>query len=164
MKLAMKPKRWLVTLHILFAAIMVGNMVTFLILSITAATSASDQLVTSCYQIMHVLAGTSIRASTIGTAITGILLAIWTKWGLFQFYWIIVKQALTLLLIGLNLWGLYIWTLQAVDLSADNPAMNLTTTYLWTGILLQLVSLIFLYVISVFKPWGKRKSLIVKKG
>ncbi|MCR2822276.1 hypothetical protein [Lederbergia panacisoli] len=80
MQLSITGKRWLLTIHLIFSAIMLGNMVTFLILSITAASTGSEQLVSSCYQIMHVLSKTSVRASTIGTFVSGILLSMWTKW------------------------------------------------------------------------------------
>lgn len=161
MKLSMTSKRGLLTVHILFAAIMFGNMVTFLILSITAATTENAQLIKSCYQIMHVLASTSVKASTIGTTVTGILLSIWTKWGLFQFYWIIAKQIITIMLIGFNLWGIYAWTLQAlsrVETITDQTNMFMLQIDLWIGITIQIISLIFIFTISVFKPWGRRKQ------
>lgn len=161
MKLSMTSKRGLLTIHILFAAIMFGNMVTFLILSITAATTENAQLIESCYQIMHVLASTSVKASTIGTTVTGILLSIWTKWGLFQFYWIIAKQIITIMLIGFNLWGIYAWTLQAlsrVETITDQTNMFMLQIDLWIGITIQIISLIFIFTISVFKPWGRRKQ------
>lgn len=157
----MTSKRGLLTVHILFAAIMFGNMVTFLILSITAATTENAQLIKSCYQIMHVLASTSVKASTIGTTVTGILLSIWTKWGLFQFYWIIAKQIITIMLIGFNLWGIYAWTLQAlsrVETITDQTNMFMLQIDLWIGITIQIISLIFIFTISVFKPWGRRKQ------
>nr|WP_249316562.1 hypothetical protein [Bacillus sp. FJAT-50079] len=143
-------------IHILFSAIMFGNMVTFLILSITIATTEDSSLIVSCYKVMHILSNSSIKASTIGTTITGILLCIWTNWGLFKYNWIIVKEILTLLLIGLNVWGMYAWTLDALNgVGAERLwGANLS---LWTGIILQIVSLIFIFAISIFKPWGKRK-------
>lgn len=76
MQLSITGKRWLLTIHLIFSAIMLGNMVTFLILSITAAGTENEQLVESCYQIMHVLSKSSVRASTIGTFVTGVLLSI----------------------------------------------------------------------------------------
>lgn len=160
MKLSMTPRRWLLTIHILFASIMFGNMVTFLILSITAVASEGS-LIQSCYQVMHVLANTSVKASTIGTTLTGILLSIWTKWGLFQFYWILAKEALTILFIGLNLWGIYVWTLQALN-NLDNPTFSAAQIELWIGVCVQLISLIFIVAISVFKPWGRRSNIKTK--
>ncbi|WP_099159207.1 hypothetical protein [Virgibacillus ndiopensis] len=157
MKLSITPRRWLITVHILFAAIMVGNMVTFLILSITVATTNDPQLMKSSYQIMHVLSKTSVKASTFGTIVTGILLSVLTKWGLFKFYWIIAKEALTIVPFVLNMWGMYYWTSDAIDMiqKSNNPMLQ---TELWTGIIIQLISLVLMFVLSVFKPWGKRQT------
>lgn len=163
MKLSMTARRSLITLHILFAAIMLGNMVTFLILSITSTATIDSSLKESCYTIMNVLSKTSIRASTIGTTITGILLSIWTKWGLFKFKWIIVKEILTVILIVLNVWGMYGLTLNALnEITQVGDGSNLFNPQLslWVGILIQLVSLIFIFAISVFKPWGQRKGVL----
>ncbi|MGP4039734.1 hypothetical protein ACTWP4_07520 [Gracilibacillus sp. D59] len=160
MKLSMTARRGLITLHILFAAIMLGNMVTFLILSITSTATADASLTESCYAIMHILSKTSIRASTIGTTITGILLSIWTKWGLFKFKWILVKEIFTVLLIVLNVWGMSGLTLNALhEITLVGDGLNSQFT-LWVGILIQLVSLIFIFAISVYKPWGQRKNIL----
>ncbi|WP_077324373.1 hypothetical protein [Virgibacillus siamensis] len=161
MKLSVKAKRWLLTAHILFSAIMFGNMVTFLILSITVASTNDGNLIESCYRIMHVLSSTSVKASTIATIITGILLSVLTKWGLFQFYWLIVKEVLTLMPLGLNLWGMYYWTMDAfriMQTSQDRAALFMVQTELWSGIIIQMLSLILIFVLSVFKPWGKRHA------
>ncbi|MGV3465454.1 MAG: hypothetical protein ACO1OT_09200 [Heyndrickxia sp.] len=131
-------------------------MIAFLIFSITVAVG-DQQTSIVCFHAMNILSETSVRASTIGTTITGILLCIWTKWGLFRYYWILAKEGLTLLVMGLNLWGMYSWTLQALMSVKDNNIIDfINQAYLWTGILLQIVSLIMMYVLSVFKPWGKR--------
>jgi hypothetical protein len=157
MKVTKTARKWVLILHILFSSIMLGNMVTFLILSITVATTNDLSLIRSCYTIMNVLSDSSIRASTIGATITGILLSVLTHFGLFKYWWIIVKELLTILLIGLNLWGMYLLTLDA--LQGVGVGEYETNFILWTGIVLQIISLIFIFVISKFKPWGKRKLI-----
>lgn len=145
--------------HIIFAAIMLGNMVAFLIFSIAAATANDEHIVQSCYQAMNILSKTSMRASTIGTTVTGILLCVWTKWGLFQYYWLLAKEGLTIFSIILNLWAMHVWTLDALhimQMGDRSEDLFFVQTELWTGIIFQILSLIFMYVISVFKPWGKR--------
>ena len=119
----------------------------------------------ACYTAMHTLAKTSVRASTIGTIVTGVLLSVWTHWGLFRYYWIIAKEVLTLVAILLGPVAMYVWTLPAVSLAwaqgleaMGNPAFIVNSEKLWIGIVLQLLSLILLFLLSVFKPWGKRKS------
>ncbi|WP_240511893.1 hypothetical protein [Paludifilum halophilum] len=78
-KLSMKQKRGLLLLHLIFSSILLGTMVGFLLLSITAANTGEEGVLKACYTAMHVLAKTTVRASTIGTVVTGVLLSVWTR-------------------------------------------------------------------------------------
>lgn len=164
-KLSLTQRRLLLTLHLLFAAIMLGVSVVFLILSITAAATNDEGLLKACFAIMHKLADTSLRISTIATLATGVLLSALTQWGFFKFYWIIVKEGLTLLSVVLGPIGMHFWTLKAVTLTSaegaralQDPAFNVNGSQLWIGIIVQIVSLAAMFAISVFKPWGSRKQ------
>jgi len=155
LKLSLKAKRGLLVIHCIFAAIMLGNMVVFLIFSFTISASNQQTIIEACQQSMHLLSRTSVKASTIGTTVTGILLSVWSKWGLFKFYWIIAKEGLTVLCIAINFWGMYAWMLAALQQkSADE--LFIVHAELWTGIIIQILSLVLMYVLSVFKPWGRR--------
>ncbi|WP_239696803.1 hypothetical protein [Paenibacillus oryzisoli] len=161
----MTKKKWMLSLHIVFAAIMLGTCVTFLILSITVASSSDSGLILSCYKAMHVLAGTSVRASVIGTIVTGVLLSLGTHWGLAKYNWIIAKEVLTVVAVIIGPIGMYIWTLKGISLMTDVGAESAyqgayvsNMFWLFIGIGLQLLSLIAMYLLSIFKPWGKRKS------
>jgi len=164
-KLSANGRKWLLIVHLLFAAIMLGVAVVFLILSIVAATASDIGIVRSCYNVMLMLADSSVRASTIGTLATGILLSVLTKWGLLRYYWIIAKEALSIVAIVLGPFGMHFWSLRAVALiQADggqalhSQAFVVNSGQLWTGIILQIVSLASMYVISVLKPWGVRRN------
>ncbi|PTM59670.1 DUF2269 family protein [Desmospora activa] len=165
-KLTVKQRKWLLSLHLLFAAILFGVTVAFLILTLTAANTRDPEVLQACYTSMHILAKTSVRASTIGTVVTGILLSVLTRWGLFRFYWIIAKEVLTLFSIGLGVVGMVVWTLQgitmttATDFHASNPAFIVNQQQLLVGIILQIIFLIAMFLLSVFKPCGKRKRSI----
>jgi len=163
-KLSVTQKRWLLKLHLVFSAIMLGVTTVFLFLSILAANSNDESVIIACFTIMHKLANTSVRYSTIATLLTGILLSVLTQWGLFKFYWIIVKEALTLISILLGPIGMYVWTLKAVTMTSvngvnpfQNPVFHVNSSQLQIGIILQIISLVLIFIISVFKPWGKRK-------
>lgn len=163
-KVGLRSKKWILCIHILFAAIMFGVTIAFLILSITAAVTTDEDVLKASYISMHLLAKTSVKASTIGTIVTGVMLSLFTHWGLFRYYWLIVKELLTFLSIGLSIVGIYLWSLKAVSIttvqglnSLHNPEFLVNRTYLFIGISLQIVSLITIFILSVFKPWGKRK-------
>lgn len=164
-RIGMTPKKLLLTLHILFSAIMFGVTIAFLILSIAAATSTDENILLASYTSMHLLAETSVRASTIGTVITGVLLSILTHWGLFRYYWIILKELLTILSIGLGIVGIYVWSLNGLEIinvqginAIQNPQFLVNRTYLFIGIGQQIISLGIMFFLSVFKPWGRRKK------
>ncbi|WP_103104512.1 hypothetical protein [Brevibacillus reuszeri] len=164
-KLSMNQKKWLLLAHLIFSSIMLGGAVIFLVLSIVAATSTDASIISACYQAMHALSKTSVRASTIGTIVTGVLLSVWTHWGLFRYYWLIAKEILTVFAIVLGPIGMYFWTLPASSSALpegigamENSAILLNSGQLWTGIILQILSLAIIFWLSVFKPWGKRKA------
>ncbi|MGI6127470.1 MAG: hypothetical protein ACOYEF_10975 [Planifilum sp.] len=166
-KLSVTQRRWLLTIHLLFSAILFGVSMVFLVLSIVAANTQDEGVLQACYASMHILAKTSVRASTIGTLATGILLSALTRWGLFNHYWLIAKEALTVLSILLGPVGMYFWTLKAFTWTSSkgfgalqDPAFLVNREQLWIGIGLQILSLAAVFAISVFKPWGTR----TKKG
>ncbi|PYI53865.1 hypothetical protein [Paenibacillus flagellatus] len=164
-KITLIQKKALLTLHIVFSGILLGCMVVFLILNITAAATSDPRVFQACYTVMLVLARSSVRASTIGAVVTGVLLSVLTHWGLVRYYWIIAKELLTLLSIGVGLVGIYVWSLRAFELSETagmnalhDPGFLANRLYLFTGVALQIVSLVALLALSVFKPWGKRAA------
>lgn len=86
------------------------------------------------------------------------------KWGLFKFYWVIAKEGLTLLSFVLGPVGMVYWTLKAVTLTSTEglsarqmAALSVNSAQLWTGIILQTISFVAMFVLSVFKPWGSRE-------
>lgn len=113
-QLSMKQKKWLLSLHLIFAGILLGETAVIVILSLTALFTDSWEVLQACYTILHLLARTGVRASTIGTVITGILLSVLTHWGMFRYYWIIVKEGLTLLSIAIGIVGFYVWSLKGL--------------------------------------------------
>ncbi|WP_312115688.1 hypothetical protein [Brevibacillus reuszeri] len=164
-KLSLNQKKWLLLAHLLFSSIMLGGAVIFLVLSIVAATTTDAGIIAASYRVMHVLSTTSVRASTIGTIVTGVLLSVWTHWGLFRYYWLIAKEVLTVFAIALGPIGMYVWTLPGSSAvmsdglgAMQNPSILVNSVQLWTGIILQVLSLAAIFLLSVFKPWGKRKS------
>ncbi|MEF3307075.1 hypothetical protein [Paenibacillus sp. GYB003] len=162
-KITNSQKKLLLAVHLLFASIMLGSMVIFLVMNITAAGTRNPELFQACYAVMLVLARSSVRASTIGTVVTGVLLSVLTHWGLLRYYWIIAKELLTVAAIGIGMVGIYVWTLKAADLSGrlgmdalHDPAFLANRVYLFAGVVFQIVSLAGMFLLSVYKPWGKR--------
>lgn len=172
-----KLTRWqrnlLLTIHIMFSGIMLGNMAIFLVLNITAAATGDPDLFRACWRIMNVLADSSVRASTIGAVVTGVLLSVLTHWGLVRYYWIIAKELLTIGAIAVNFIGMHGWTLKALRLTESaglgawqHPDFADIRLTLFIGIGFQIAALAAMFLLSVYKPWGKRaaRKLLIPGG
>jgi hypothetical protein len=157
-KLSITQKKWWLSAHILFSAIWLGVTVTFLILSISVLLTNDNQVIKAYYSSMLKIEETAGRASLIGTVITGLILSIFTKWGLFKFYWIITKEILTLFCLVLGFIFIYYWTINGIHFSeeaiGDNFIENHYQLMIW--IIIQVILLAILFILSVFKPWGQR--------
>ncbi|RKP56200.1 hypothetical protein D7Z26_06040 [Cohnella endophytica] len=161
-KLTLNGRRTLLVAHLLFVAILFGVHVILLTLSLTAAMTNDEAVLKACYTVMHLLANTSVRASTIGTVVSGVLLSMFTTWGLFKYYWVVAKEILTVFAMIIGLYGIYHWTLQGVRiadeygmLSPDGHSYDSNLVKLIVGIVFQLIFLIAMYLLSVWKPGGK---------
>ena len=120
-------------------------------------------LLNATYVFADILDKAILRGGAVGALITGILLSVLTQWGLMRFYWIIVKEIVSVLciVIGFIISG---WNDDAISLTAmqglhalHNPLYITNRTLMFIGIFFQLISLSGVIVISVFKPWGQRK-------
>lgn len=165
-KLSIVQKRWLLSLHLVFSAIMLGETMVIVILSLAALTTKSGDVLNACYTILHLLSRTGGRYAPIFAVVTGIMLSLMTPWRLFRYNWIIVKEVLSLLAIAIGVVGFYVWSMRGLSIISivrldawHNSVFVVNNKQLWIGIILQSISLVSMFVISVFKPWGRRNSL-----
>jgi hypothetical protein len=156
--LSFAQKKWWLSAHLIFSAIWLGVTVTFLILSIHVLMTNDMETIKAYYTSMLRLEQTAGRVSIIGTVITGLLLSILTKWGLFKFHWIITKEIMTLLCMVLGFIFIYAWTLKGISVLDEfiNDVFIVNHYQLMAGIVSQLFLLATMFILSVFKPWGQR--------
>lgn len=97
--------------------------------------------------------------------VVGIIYGIFTNWGFFKHRWIIVKWivSIVVILVGTFYYSpLLEQSLEIADRTREvalhNPIVisNMTQTFICASI--QGISIIILVVISVFKPWKKKKA------
>jgi hypothetical protein len=145
------------TSHITFSAGWLGAVAVFLALAITGLTS-DIQVARSSYIAMELSAWFVIVPFCLISLFTGIFQAVATKWGLFKYYWIVVKLFLTIastVLLLLHLQPISYLAGVAADSSFSNSQHS--------GQLIDLISkagaailvLLAITTISVYKPWGK---------
>ena len=99
--------------------------------------------------------------------ITGIIYGIKTNWGFFKYKWITVKWVLGILVIIIGTFVLHPIALDILYNSEYLPEENYTTfltdwrpdiVTLQVLATIQAIALIFLIVVSVYKPWMKKKK------
>jgi uncharacterized membrane protein len=163
-KLSITQKRWLLSAHLLFVTAWLGSGLCSLALTITTLFPTDPHLLNTVAVVTGTLDSTITRLGAGGTLITGILLAVLTQWGLLRFYWINAKEILAVLCVAVDFIALR-WNEHLISVSAalglqalSNPVYLTNRTLLFAGILIRIIALSCIVVISIFKPWGQRKS------
>lgn len=144
-----KPKKAILSMHIMFAVIWLGTAVCSLILLVHIQTSTAAASLPAAASILKAFFFGLLIPSAIGCIKTGILLSIFTHWGLTKYYWIMVKWIVSATMIAWLTLFIGRWLHQDAGFSLFNQGM------LKLGFGVQIVLLLVLVVVSVFKPWGK---------
>jgi hypothetical protein len=169
-KITIRQKRWLLSAHLFCTVAWLGAALCSLLFHLTALFTNDPHLLNTAYVFADILDKAILRGGAIGAVITGMLLSVLTQWGLFRFYWIIVKEIVSVLCItiGVIISG---WNDDAISLTARwgeqaqvHPLYLTDRTLMFLGIFFQLFSLSGIIVISVFKPWGQRKHAGKRRG
>lgn len=145
------------TAHITFSVGWFGAVAAFLALAIAGLTSENPQIVVSCYLSMDLIAWFVIIPACLGTLVTGIVQSLLTQWGLFRYYWIVIKLILTVAATVVLLAHM-----QPIRYMADMVSGATLTDVDLRGLRLQLIAdagaallvLLIATTISVYKPWG----------
>ena len=163
-KISITQKRWLLSAHLLFVTAWLGSGLCALAFNITALFTTDPHLLSTVSVFTGTLDVTVTRVGAGGTLLTGILLALLTQWGLLRFYWITAKEVLSVLCVSIDLialrWNEHLHSLSAAQglHALSNPVYLTNRTLLFAGILLRIIALSTIIAISIFKPWGQRKS------
>jgi hypothetical protein len=162
-KITITQKRWLLSAHLLCTMAWLGAALCSLIFNLTALLTTDLHMLNASYVFADILDKAILRGGAVGALLTGLLLSVLTQWGLMRFYWIIVKEIVSVLciVIGVIISG---WNDEAISFTAlqglhalHDPLYLTNRTLMFIGIFFQLVALAGVIVISVFKPWGQRK-------
>lgn len=147
----------LLTAHIAFSLGWFGTVAAFLVLSIAGVTGQED-IVKACYLAMDLIAWFVILPFCLCSLLTGLTQAIFSPWGLFKHWWIVVKLILTLLATVVLLVHMQPISYLA-KIASDSPlALNELTSLrirLIADAGAAMLVLLATTTISVYKPWGK---------
>lgn len=162
-ELSANGKKILKGVHLFFVCAWLGAAVSLLLLGYAKNGITNGDELYAFNASMKLIDDFIIIPSAFGTLITGLMFSVFTKWGFFKFYWIIVKYAAIIAQILFGSFFLGPWLNGAtaiVDAERIEALQNQTYLYFsqmntYFG-LLQALLLVVIVFISVFKPWGKR--------
>jgi len=163
-KIGAKGMRVLKTCHLVFVMMWVVGVMAMAVINLIKAQSGDELFMT--FQISRIIDDVLVIPGAILTVITAIIYGTSTNWGFFKHTWITVKWIVSILVIVV---GTFYFSpkldrcLEIADLTRDaaindpevitNSEISLFGAFIQAGILLILV------VISVFKPWKKKKGV-----
>ena len=90
-------RKFALTAHITFSVGWIGAVVAYLALGASAVTSQDVQTVRAAWLAMEVIGWFTIVPLAIAALLTGIIMSLGTKWGLFRHYWVLISLVLTIL-------------------------------------------------------------------
>ena len=147
--------------HVVFAVGMLGVEWTMLLVAGLARTTDDTALRHSAYGVMRLLAFAGGIPFGVLSLLTGVLLCLFTPWGLWRHRWIKVKIVLlfAVLVSGGVVVGQLVHRLVAASAPAgDANALPALQNWHMAVVAFQLLALAVATFVSVFKPSGKRPS------
>ena len=151
-------RKFVLTVHIITSVGWIGAAAAFLPLAIIVLSSQDNQVVRSAYLAMDVIARFIIVPSSLGAFLTGTVLSLFTPWGLFRHYWVLLKflinvVAILVLLSYMNTLSQLVGVATKATLSsADLLGLRAPTSVAHAGG--ALLFLLVATVLSVYKPRG----------
>jgi len=148
------------TAHVVFSIGWIGAVSAFLALSIAGLTSPNPETVRGVYTSMDLISRFVIIPMCFAALATGIIDAFVTPWGLFRYYWVVVKLALTLVATFLLLMHENVidraarWVSGAAATQLFAADFGPLKTELVQKSALAIVLLLAIAILGIYKPWG----------
>jgi hypothetical protein len=150
----------LLTAHIMISGAWLGVVVAKVVLAFAAATAGAPDVSSPLYAATQVV-NPVFPPAAIGTIVSGVLLSLGTRWGLLDYYWVVVKLVLTVGVIATAIQIGDRFVQQSIALSGGPAASDgMFLGLAWAPLLLISVSVAHALmlsaatVLSVYKPWG----------
>lgn len=124
--------------------------------------SSSDMVFASTWQAIKTIDDFVIIAAAGSSWLSGCALSWGTKWGFFRWYWITTKLILTTAMVAFGALCLGPWINMATEMAVEQgmgaaDTSRFRQTYFLVSVCgtLQVLALLVIFWISIFKPWGK---------
>jgi hypothetical protein len=158
MTLSTNFRKFALTLHVIVSVGWVGSVAVFLALAIVGLVNPEIEHVRASYIAMDSTYGSVVIPLGFASLVTGVVSSLSTEWGLFRYYWVLVKLLMTVPAAILTL----IHT-QPVGYMAGAAVATAFSSNELTGLRVQLVTyagaallvLLVATVLSTYKPRGR---------
>ncbi|MHB8412789.1 MAG: hypothetical protein ACYDDI_12715 [Candidatus Acidiferrales bacterium] len=150
-----------ITAHVTFSVGWLGAVAGFLALSIVGLTSRDAEVVRGAYLSMDLISKFVIIPMCFAALATGLLQALGTPWGLFRYYWIVMKFSLAIFAtIALLIHQFAVMAVAAKRVSGGatetlfSADLGPLKTELVRAPSIAVVLLLVATTLGVYKPWG----------
>lgn len=96
MTLSSRVRKFALTAHITSSVGWLGAVAAFLALAVAGLTSQDTQKVRAAYLAMELTAWFVIVPLSFASPLTGLVQSLFTEWGLFRHYWVLIKFLMTI--------------------------------------------------------------------
>jgi hypothetical protein len=143
-------------IHLTTSVGWIGAVAGYLALDLTVTTSGDPSVVRAAWVAMGLIASWVIVPSAVASLLTGLVMALGTKWGLFRHWWVLISFLLT---VGAT--GVLLSETRVIADSASVAAASSTTTDQLLALpstlphsVGGLVVLLAVQVLNIYKPQG----------
>ncbi len=151
-------RKFALTVHLTCSVGWIGAVIVYLVMVLAAMTTQDAETLRVAWMMME-LAGTyAIVPLALASLLTGLLMALGTKWGLFRYYWVLISFVLTVIAAGVliqhmqtvNFYAALASEQSSTDLTALRAGLSGELLHAGVG----LVVLLVVQVLNVYKPQG----------
>jgi hypothetical protein len=149
-------RKFALAIHLTFSVGWVGAVAGYLALDLSVATSQDPQILRAAWIAMGLVVGWAIVPLAIAALLTGLMMSLGTKWGLFRHWWVLISFVLTVfatlvLLSEAQVIG-HMAAIAADPTTSDDELRDLPSTLPHS--IGGLAVLLLVQVLNVYKPQG----------
>lgn len=162
-RLPMRARKLVVVLHIVSSVSWLGLSLGNLVLAVTGLTTDSPATQHTAYLALGIVADALLLPISLTAFGTGLVLSLFSQWGLFRHRWIVIKLALTLVAVLLTPFSLLPGVHEMAAVVESTPIDQFVDTgrggenLLWAACV-STSMYVTCVVLSVFKPSGRRRA------
>ncbi len=161
--LGKKGYRFLKFAHLIFAALWLGGTLA-VFLRVIIGHPQSDGEIRAIYETAKLIDDIILIPGVLGCFVSGLVFSIFTNWGFFKQKWILVKYIINLedIIFGGAFLGPWVDELaKKASVSGldvlNNETFLKTEQHLIISMIFQIVLILFVFYISVARPWKKKQ-------